>query len=187
MFYLTTPLFIIYSLVLSYQYQHFIIHWDAMDKQRFWAVFMKTNEQYESLVYSKGLFSGNEPYQPVSIKAGNNNYLCSEYGDAKEVLANRNTTRAWETFNLINLDNNKVAFKADNGKFVSARLDEANQIKYSGDAVREWETFEMVKFGDNRFALKAFNNKFVCLKEYRLFADADCISGSECLFTIGYK
>lgn len=39
------------NVVQSYQYQKFILHWDSMNKERFWTVFMKTNRQYEGLFY----------------------------------------------------------------------------------------------------------------------------------------
>lgn len=39
------------NVVQSYQYQKFIIHWDGMNKERFWTVFMKTDRKYEGIFY----------------------------------------------------------------------------------------------------------------------------------------
>jgi hypothetical protein len=39
------------NLVQSYQYQKFILHWDGMDQERFWTVFMKTDRKYDGIFY----------------------------------------------------------------------------------------------------------------------------------------
>lgn len=39
------------NLVQSYQYQKFILHWDSMNKERFWQVFLKTDRQYDGIFY----------------------------------------------------------------------------------------------------------------------------------------
>lgn len=50
--FLTLALFTIpYSLILTYQYKHFIIHWINMDKEMFWFTFLKHNNNYKGLVW----------------------------------------------------------------------------------------------------------------------------------------
>ncbi len=44
---LTVPL----NLVQSYQLDHNILHYDSMDKEKYWEVFLKTGDKYEWLVY----------------------------------------------------------------------------------------------------------------------------------------
>jgi hypothetical protein len=44
-------LFVSVNLVQSYQYQKFILHWDSMDQDRFWTVFMKTDRKYDGIFY----------------------------------------------------------------------------------------------------------------------------------------
>lgn len=39
------------NLIQSYQYQKFILHWDRMDKERFWKVFLRTDNKYEGIFY----------------------------------------------------------------------------------------------------------------------------------------
>ncbi len=183
----SAPLFIFYSMMLSFQFEHNIISWDEMNKEKFWAVFMKTGAEYEGLTSSKGLFSGNDEYHPVSIKAANNLFLCAdEFVSDQFIMVNRNASQAWETFNLINAGDNKVAFKTYRGNYISARLDSGSVIKYSVNKLNNWETFEMIPFGD-KIALKACNGKYVSLNGDRLFANSDCLSGSNCFFTLGVK
>jgi len=39
------------NLIQSYQYQKFILHWDQMDKERFWKIFLKTDRKYDGIFY----------------------------------------------------------------------------------------------------------------------------------------
>lgn len=39
------------NIVQSYQYQKFILHWNGMNQERFWTVFMKTSRKYEGIFY----------------------------------------------------------------------------------------------------------------------------------------
>lgn len=39
------------NLVQNYQYQKFILHWDGMNKERFWQVFLRTDRKYDGIFY----------------------------------------------------------------------------------------------------------------------------------------
>ncbi len=39
------------NLTQTYQYNKFILHWDQMDADRFWQVFLKTDKRYEGIFY----------------------------------------------------------------------------------------------------------------------------------------
>jgi hypothetical protein len=39
------------NLIQTYQYNKFILHWDQMDENRFWQVFLKTDRRYEGVLY----------------------------------------------------------------------------------------------------------------------------------------
>jgi hypothetical protein len=43
--------FIALNLIQSYQYQKFILHWDGMNKERYWQVFLKTDRKYDGIFY----------------------------------------------------------------------------------------------------------------------------------------
>jgi hypothetical protein len=43
--------FVSLNLVQSYQYQHFILHWDGMNLERYWKVFLKTARSYDGIFY----------------------------------------------------------------------------------------------------------------------------------------
>lgn len=40
------------SILQTYQYQQHILHWSAMNKQRYWQVFLRTEEKFSGLFYS---------------------------------------------------------------------------------------------------------------------------------------
>ena len=41
------------NLVQSYQYQKFILHWDGMDQERYWQVFLRTDRKFDGIFYRK--------------------------------------------------------------------------------------------------------------------------------------
>lgn len=43
--------FVSVNLVQSYQYQKFIMHWDAMTKDRFWQIYLVTDSKYKGVFY----------------------------------------------------------------------------------------------------------------------------------------
>jgi hypothetical protein len=45
--------FVYLNIVQTYQYKEFILHWDDMNEQRYWTVFLKTAEPYKGLVWKK--------------------------------------------------------------------------------------------------------------------------------------
>jgi len=52
---LTIPL----SLIQSYQYKEFILHWVLMDKGKYWDIFLKTDDKYKGFVWKNKIDSTN--------------------------------------------------------------------------------------------------------------------------------
>lgn len=59
------------AIIQTYQYDHFIIHWDGMSKERYWKIFLKTEDKY------KGLFWHTKPN--VNEKSLVNEKTISDY------------------------------------------------------------------------------------------------------------
>lgn len=163
-------LLVIYSQVLSYQYQKCIIDWQDMTKKKYWFSFMRTAPEYEGLTWQKNFFLDDYPVQLIGLRSvSNKKFVCSDKG--RNILATvSDISKSWETYNLINVSGNKIALRADNGKFVS--VDTANQgiLKFNSEKIGETEIFERVIVKENRLYLKVFNNKFVTLKTDTLSA-----------------
>lgn len=140
--------FSVYSFILTYQYRHSIIHRSWMNEQKFWFSFLKTDPKYDGIVYSDALFDL-ETTHIVTIKAGNNKFLCSERNGSSDVLANRESASSWETFNMVMLENNKIALLADDGNYLSARLNEEGVIKHNAKQINDWEKFEIIPTESN--------------------------------------
>ena len=168
-----------YSLVLTYQYRHQIIHYDAMTKQKFWFTFLKTDSYYQGIIYSETLFSDKVPTNIVVIKMSNGKYLSSARDQNSSILVIADKPMAWETFNLVALPENKVAIMSDNGTYFSNRLDQQNRLTHQAPEIRDWEKFEAVKINGNTFALKGCDNKYIVLKDGGLFAIADKLEDAE--------
>lgn len=57
--FLTIPL----NIIQTYQYKEYILHWIDMDKEKYWKVFLKTEDRYKGLVWKKNYNLNN--YQTV--------------------------------------------------------------------------------------------------------------------------
>jgi hypothetical protein len=97
----------------------------------------------------------------IALKAANGQYVVAEGGGGREVLANRNSVGAWETFELVQLGGNRVALKAANGQYVVAEGGGGREVLANRNSVGAWETFELVQLGGNRVVLKAANGQYV--------------------------
>ena len=105
-------------------------------------------------------------YAPkVAFRAYNGQYVCAEGGGGGEVVANRDEISNWETFEMIDLGDNKVALKAHNGQYVCAEDGGGREVVANRDEISNWETFEMIDLGDNKVALKAHNGQYVCAED----------------------
>ncbi len=110
----------------------------------------------------------------------NQQYVCAESGGGRELVANRETPAAWETFDLELIDSRRwlhngfrsgsqIALKASNGNYVCADGNQ-NWSLYANRTTRgPWETFfieDMDGYSEihsgSRIALKAANGKYVC-------------------------
>jgi hypothetical protein len=80
----------------------------------------------------------------IALQAHNGQYVCAEGGGGREVVANRNWIREWETFKLIDRGNNKVALQAHNGQYVCAEGGGGREVVANRNWIREWETFKLV-------------------------------------------
>lgn len=98
----------------------------------------------------------------IYLRAHNGQYVCAEEGGKKELMADRNLAREWETFEIVKLEGNQVALKACNGKFVRAIGGGGGKLKADRNWIKSHETFTLVRRGRNKIALKAHNDKFVC-------------------------
>ena len=60
-------MFVSVNLVQSYQYQKFILHWDSMDQERYWKVFLKTDRKFDGIFYRSNEEPENLLPQPDQI------------------------------------------------------------------------------------------------------------------------
>lgn len=80
----------------------------------------------------------------IALKAYNGQYFCAEGGGGREIVANRDWAKEWETFKLLDLGENKVALQAFNGQYVCAEGGGGREVVANRNWVREWETFKLV-------------------------------------------
>ncbi len=98
--------------------------------------------------------------QTIALRTHNGKYVCAEGGGAKDLIADRDWAREWETFDLVKLEKNNVALMACNRKFVRVRG--GGKLRADQHRIKDSETFLMVKKGKNKIALRAKNGNYIC-------------------------
>jgi hypothetical protein len=76
--YFLSALMLIFSyinVVQTYQYKEYILHWEQMDKEKYWKVFLKTHPKYAGLVWR----DKNIPYQQLYTHTYHNEYNLTPY------------------------------------------------------------------------------------------------------------
>ena len=100
---------------------------------------------------NKGIFDSCETFTLIifinnecAISSNKNLFLSAELDQHNQITATRTNIADWETFTMIELENDYVVFKAFNGKYLN--LDEKSlQIFANGDSIGEKEKFKLIK------------------------------------------
>ncbi len=128
--------------------------------------------------------------RPIGLRACNDRFVCAIDGGGKDLIANRTWIRSWETFNLVDLGQGKVALQAPNGKYVCAEGGGGRELRANRDWIRSWETFRLKKVVGNRIGLQACNGQYVCAEnsgKSHLMANRDWLRSWETFELINLK
>ncbi|MCR3761169.1 Vps62-related protein [Clostridium felsineum] len=98
----------------------------------------------------------------IALKTCSGNFVCAEDGGHGVIISNRVNIDLWETFEVINLKENKIALKTCSGNFVCTKNCGYGVLTSLRNTIGSWETFEIINLKENKIALKACNGKFVC-------------------------
>ncbi|MBI4930563.1 MAG: glycosyltransferase family 39 protein [Bacteroidetes bacterium] len=117
----------------------------------------------------------------IHLKTINGKYVCVDGGLNHLVVANRENASTWETFSLIQFENNTCAISAYDTHLLSAELGQHNEITAIRTRIADWETFILVKLDSDFVAFKATNGKYISVdeKSSQLFARSDTIGKQE--------
>jgi hypothetical protein len=108
------------SVIQTYQYKEYILHWIDMDKEKFWKVFLKTEDQFKGLVWKDNY--AETQFETVKIvRIGNISRPALTYEAIAKIPLN--TIDSLEVINLIHLklksnfkenDDSKIVVSIDN-------------------------------------------------------------------------
>jgi hypothetical protein len=101
----------------------------------------------------------------ITIQGNNGRFVSSNNGD-QPLQCDRTIAGPWETFELENVGNNKVALKSM-GKYVSSENGDA-PMTCNRNAVQDWEKFDLVYHQDGTVSLKCNNGKYVSNEEGKI-------------------
>jgi hypothetical protein len=105
--------------------------------------------------------------EKIALKAPNGKYVRAKNSGNNELYVHPGAIGGWETFELIYVDEHKVALKAHNGQYigvdhVNILFWEWNPLVANRDSIGQKETFTLERQND-KIALKAHNGKYVCV------------------------
>jgi hypothetical protein len=96
----------------------------------------------------------------VALRASKGQFVCAFCGGAwREVLAESNEIKDKETFELIHLDDGKVAFRSHYGPYLSVA---EGRIEAKNTSIGASATFKLIGVGAGQVVLLAYNGKYVC-------------------------
>ncbi len=101
----------------------------------------------------------------VALRACNGRYVCAEGGGSRELIANRDWIRSWETFRLVDYGGRRVGLQVANGNYVCAEGGGGHDLVANRPWLRKWEEFRLIRRGDNKVALRASNGQYVCAED----------------------
>ncbi|MEI6816429.1 MAG: hypothetical protein WCL14_07440, partial [Bacteroidota bacterium] len=97
----------------------------------------------------------------VSIKSFDGKYVSTDSTKSLMLIANRDSIKTWEKFNITMYEFGKCDILAFNGKYVSSDPTFPSILFGNRDASSYWEEFSIINLPNNKFALKGYNGKFV--------------------------
>lgn len=99
----------------------------------------------------------------IALRAHNGQYVCAEDGGGRELVANRDHIREWETFELCKLDSQQIALKAYNNQFVRAEGGGGGKVNADKSEIHSHELFKLHDLTGNKVALQTLDKgKYVC-------------------------
>lgn len=117
----------------------------------------------------------------IQLKAANNKYVGAGDQNESRIISSIDNPLGWETFSLLEIENNQVAIYSYKHKFLSADLDGTTEISDRSAMLAEWETFTLIKLEKDFVAFKAYNGKYLSFdnKTLKIFANANAIGTNE--------
>ena len=100
------------NIIQTYQYKEYILHWIDMDKEKYWQVFLKTDDKYKGLLWKKK--EDSSEYEIIqTLKMGDVNLKANE----SKVLFNLTTDslKSFKETSLIQVSFNNN-FNSENNK-----------------------------------------------------------------------
>lgn len=116
-----------------------------------------------------------------------NKYVRGGLGTYSFLDAASYSVSRWEVFNLIELEDGKVALQSsESGKYVRAGVGSGSYLAAISDYVQDWERFHLISLGDGNVALQSdVSGKYVRAGTPYLTAVSETIQGWETFEMIG--
>lgn len=113
----------------------------------------------------------------VNLKALNGKYIIDNRNRNSNLFADSDNPWEWETFEIIEVDKDKINIRSSAGKFVCADQSNANVVIANRNEAKEWETFRIINLENNFVAFLAANGKYLSVdkESLQLFAKGDSV------------
>ena len=102
----------------------------------------------------------------AALTVFNGRYVSAVGGGGGQVVADRYSTGAWETFQIIFLGTDadgreQVALQAFHGQFLCAEGGGGREVVANRDVIGEWETFTLIRLSNGQVAFQASNGMYL--------------------------
>ena len=97
----------------------------------------------------------------IALRAANGPYVAAEGGGGRELIANRPSPGAWETFTVVPRANGKIALRVANNQFWVAEGGGGGPVLANRSVIGPWEEFGLIELGADRIALRASSGHYV--------------------------
>ncbi len=197
-FFCMAVFFIWLNIFQTYQIEFASLHWDAMTKELYFKQFgklekIKDFEKYLNYPDYELAKNGGEKMgsvidvekktvlKKVKLKAANGKFVCADQRKNNYLVARSDNGWAWETFEIIYLNDSQINLKASTGKFVSADHTVKDAIVANQPKAQAWEAFTLIMLENNFVALKADNGKYLSVdkKTLQLSATSNTLGEQE--------
>lgn len=158
-------------------------HYTDDESLRFWCMY---NDSIFNKIQTINDINKKEKFRmPIHLKAGNGKFICADASMNNILIANREIPESWETFLLIQFENNECVLRAHNNRFIYKEPDEKAGVSAFINKISEKEILSIIETDSNHVAFKSSDNKYLSLNEnsLKLSFNADSIGMNE-QFTI---
>jgi hypothetical protein len=194
-FYAVAAFFIWLNIFQTYQFEFHSLHHDGMTRELYFKQFGKMDrvKDFDSMVHwanyeeakkgnscesaavngntSSNNALANKPgkkeltRKTIQLRASNGKFVCADESIGDRIIANRDSAQGWETFTLIQFENNEYGILSRRNKFFSDNEPNSKEISATEDNISELGVFSLIQIDKDHVVFKNAAGRYWHLDE----------------------